>query len=232
MSSFKSSRNIQKKECGQTDPFRITKSRKRLTQQLDFIRRNLKICPTDCRKTAYISLVRSVMEYGSIIWDPYLTCDIEKLERVQRQAACFITGDYHSREEGSVTKKLETLELETLERRRSSCRLVFLFKVVEGLVPAISPDEFLKPQKSKRQIKPKKFTGYKSTNIIEKHSLNNDRGFIIEQCKREQLNNSFFHKNSCRVEPSRGSGRACRDSRGLQNPPYSSRLTLSLCATP
>ena len=51
--------------------------------------------------------------------------DIEKLERVQRQAARFITGDYHSREEGSVTKMLETLELETLERRRSSCRLVF-----------------------------------------------------------------------------------------------------------
>ena len=77
-----------------------------------------------------------MLDYSSIIWDPYLTHDIEKLERVQRQAAHFINWDYHSREEGSVTKMLETLELETLERRRSSCRLVFLFKVVEGLVPA------------------------------------------------------------------------------------------------
>ena len=85
------------------------------------------MCPTDCRKTAHISLVRSVLDYGSINWDPYLTRDIEKLERVQRQA----TGDYHSREEGSVTKMLETLELETFERGRSSCRLVFVFKVVE-----------------------------------------------------------------------------------------------------
>ena len=103
------------------------------------------MCPTDCRKTAYISLVRLVLDYGS-----YLTRDIDKLERVQRQAARFITGDCHSREEGNVTKMLETLELETLERRRSSCRLVFLFKVVEGLVPVINPEEFLKPQKPKR----------------------------------------------------------------------------------
>ena len=149
------------------------------------------MCPTDCRKTAYIT--RSVLDYGSIIWNPYLTRDVQKLERVQRQAARFITGDYHSLEEGSVTQMLETLKLETLKRRSSSCRLVFLFKVVEGLVPAISPDEFLKSQKPKRKIKPKQF-GYKSANVGENHSVNNDRGFIIEQCKSEQLKNSFFIK--------------------------------------
>ena len=98
------------------------------------------MCPTDCRKTAYIS-----HNLGSIS----LTRDIEKLERIQRQAVRFITDDYHSCEEGSVIKILETLELETLElktleQRRRSCRLVFLFKVVEGLVPAINPEEFLK----------------------------------------------------------------------------------------
>ena len=172
----------------------ITKITKKANSTVGFLRLNLKMCPTDCRKTAYISLVQSVLDYGSIIWDPYLSRDIEKLEKVQRQAARFITGDYHSREEGSVTKMLETLELETLERRRSSCRLFFLFKVVEGLVPAINPEEFLKHQKPKRQIKPKQFTGYKSSNLVEKHSVNNDRAFTIEQCKSEQLKNSFFVK--------------------------------------
>ena len=140
----------------------ITKITKTANSTVGFLRRNLKMCPTDCRKTAYISLVRSVVDNGSIIWDPYLTRGIEKLERVQRQAARFITGDYNSREEGSVTKMLETLELETLERSCSSCRLVFLFKVVEGLVPAINPEEFLKSQKPKRQIKPKQFLDIKA----------------------------------------------------------------------
>ena len=58
---------------------------------------------------------------------PFLSRDTEKLERVQRQAARFITGDYHSREEGSVTRMLYMLELETLQRRRSMCRLFFLY---------------------------------------------------------------------------------------------------------
>ena len=31
-------------------------------------------------------------------------------------------------------------------------------------------------------------------NIVEKHSVNNDRGFIIEQRKTDQLKNSFFVK--------------------------------------
>ena len=61
-------------------------------------------------------------------------------------------------------------------------------------MPAINPEEFLNYQKPKRQIKPKQFTGYKSTNLVEKHSVNNDRAFTIEQCKSEQLKNSFFVK--------------------------------------
>jgi hypothetical protein len=37
----------------------------------------------------------------------------DKLERIQRRAARFITGDYKSRKEGSVTKMLAELELES-----------------------------------------------------------------------------------------------------------------------
>ena len=99
--------------------------RPRPTATIGFLRQNLKSCPQVCQKSAYISLVRSVLDYESIIWDPYLSRDIEKLERVQRQAARFITGDYHSREEASVTGMLDMLELETLQRRRSMCRLFF-----------------------------------------------------------------------------------------------------------
>ena len=94
----------------------ITKITKKANSTIGSLRRNLKSCPQDCRKSAYISLVRSVLDYGTIIWDPYLSRDIEKLERVQRKAESFITGDYHSREEGSVTGMLDMLELETLQQ--------------------------------------------------------------------------------------------------------------------
>jgi hypothetical protein len=36
------------------------------------------------------------------------------------------------------------LELQELKERRTSQKLIFLYKVVEGLVPAIEPDDYLK----------------------------------------------------------------------------------------
>jgi hypothetical protein len=52
------------------------------------------------------------MEYGGIIWDPYTETNIKRLERIQRQAARFITGDYRSREEGGVSNMLVKLDLQ------------------------------------------------------------------------------------------------------------------------
>ena len=169
----------------------ITKITKTSKLNHGIFRRNLKTCPQKSRKMAYISLVRSSLEYGSIIWDPYLLRDTDKLERVQRQAARFITGDYRSREEGSVTKMFEMLDLQSLENRRSASRLVFFYKVVEGLVPTVSPEEFLKTVKQKRIIKTKKFSDYKSSNIIERLIINHDKGFVVEHCVTDQLKNLF-----------------------------------------
>ena len=38
---------------------------------LGFLRRNLRDCPEKLKETAYISLVRSVLEYAATIWDPH-----------------------------------------------------------------------------------------------------------------------------------------------------------------
>jgi len=51
---------------------------------LGISQKKLKYCPEECKKTAYISLVRSTMENGGIIWDPYTETDINRLERIQR----------------------------------------------------------------------------------------------------------------------------------------------------
>ena len=47
-----------------------------------FIQRNLKKCPTECKKTAYVALVRSTLEYAAVVWDPHLDKDITKIEKI------------------------------------------------------------------------------------------------------------------------------------------------------
>jgi hypothetical protein len=105
---------------------------KKANDTLGCLRRNLRNVPETCRKTAYISLVRSTMEYGATIWNPYLKGDIDKLERIKNRGIRFIKKNYRDRGPGSITTMKRQLELETLEERRHSLGLILLYKVVDN----------------------------------------------------------------------------------------------------
>ena len=170
----------------------ITNITKKANSSLGFLRRNLKYCSEDCKRLAYIALVRSILEYGAVVWDPYQSRDIIAVEKVQRQAARFIKNDYKSRFEGCVTSMLEDLKLPILQQRRLETRLVMLYKVVRGMVPAINADEFLIPIRNKRNIKPRVQSDFQTTNIVEKFSTNHSECFKIPDSHTEQYRNSFF----------------------------------------
>ena len=93
---------------------------------IEFLRRNLKHCPPKCKRKAYLSLVRSVLEYGCTVWDPYLQKNIDELERVQRRAIRFITGEYNykSMTLGTIGKLQDNLQIPSLENRRKAIRLI------------------------------------------------------------------------------------------------------------
>ena len=132
------------------------------------------------------------MEYGATIWNPYIKRDIDILERIQNRAIRFITKDYKTRTPGSITQMRKELELATLEERRTSLRLILMYKVVEGLVPALPPTSFVKNTRPKRQIKPKQYTDYQTSNIIDKHACNNSKSLKIPESKTPQYKHSFF----------------------------------------
>ena len=50
---------------------------------LGFIQRSLKHANHDLKELAYTSLVRSILEYSSTVWDPFYQKDTDRLERVQ-----------------------------------------------------------------------------------------------------------------------------------------------------
>ena len=115
---------------------------------LGFLRRNLRSCPQSSRRSAYVSLIRPKLEYRKVVWDPYYATDINKIERVQHRAARFITGDYKIRDTGSVTFMIAELKLPILQERRRDIMLSYYYKVVEGLVPAIPPQNYLSARTS------------------------------------------------------------------------------------
>ena len=165
---------------------------KKANSTLGFLRRNLRTCPPTSRRNAYLSLVRPILEYGAAVWDPYHRIDIDCIERVQHRAARFITGDYCSREPGSVTAMLQKYDLPPLEDRRRNIRLAYLYKVVEGLVPAITPKDYLKPRKPGRNIRAKTYSDHTVSNIVTRSVCNNTKGFTIPPSKTDQYKNSFF----------------------------------------
>jgi hypothetical protein len=99
-----------------------------------FLRRNLQDCPPTVRDVAYKAIARPTMEYAATVWDPTSTAGIQSIEKVQRRAARFVVNDFSSRNPGCVTKMIEDLRWETLEKRRQQARLQMLFKINKGLV--------------------------------------------------------------------------------------------------
>jgi hypothetical protein len=87
---------------------------------------------------------------------------------------------------------LKDLDLPTLQDRRTNAKLVFLYKVVDGLVPAIYPDMFIKPNIPTRQIRSVKFTDCVAQNIIDRQVTNTTRSFAVPVSKTNQYRNSFF----------------------------------------
>ena len=165
---------------------------KKASSTLGFLRRNLQSSPPECRKAAYISLVRSTLEYSAIIWDPHHQGEIDRLERIQRKAARFITRDYKSRQPGAMTNMLQKLKLPELQTRRQHLRLAFLFKVARGTVPALPPEEYLTKIENKRRIRPTRNSDFASQNIISRQSRNHSNCFVVPHAKSEVYKNSLF----------------------------------------
>ena len=127
----------------------ISSTASKASQKLGFLKRNLINCPPELKRLAYISTVRSSLEYASIVWDPAQSNHKSALEGVQRRAARWISSDYGR--QSSVTGMMAKLGLETLEDRRRNSRLIFLYKILNDKV-AIEPLQ-LDLQKNPRAVR-------------------------------------------------------------------------------
>ena len=81
--------------------------------------------------TLFKSLVRSRLEFGCEVWNPFLKKDILLLEQIQRSFTNKINGvkdlDYWDR--------LKSLNLLSLQRRREKLILAHVWKIANGIYP-------------------------------------------------------------------------------------------------
>ena len=93
--------------------------------------------PRECLETLYKSMILPILEYGDIIFDGSADIHIDRLEKVQRQAALTCTGAYkHTKH----TKLLDELGWPPLSQRRKQHRMNTMYKLQKGLLPQYLTD--------------------------------------------------------------------------------------------
>ena len=80
----------------------------------------------------YLSFIRPIMEYGSVVWDGCTSSESDELESVQLAAARVITGAIRGTRHELI---YEESGLEKLSKRREISKLTVFYKIVHGLAP-------------------------------------------------------------------------------------------------
>ena len=91
------------------------------------------------------SLIRPVLEYGNVVWSPYLRKNINKIEHIQRNYTKNISGmgsiDYESR--------LKFLKIPSLEYRRVRGDMIEVYKILNNIYDPTTTQNLLTIDKDK-----------------------------------------------------------------------------------
>ena len=148
------------------------------------IRRNLYFAPRSVKNKAYLATVRPILEYASMCWSPYSANLIKKIEMVQHSAAKFVMNSYPKKghyNEFSVSKLLDELGWDTLEKRREESQLTMAFKIINNLV-------ILNPETLPKKIHPRQPRKCNKVLIGNKHQL------VEPDSRLDVSKNTFFSK--------------------------------------
>lgn len=92
-----------------------------------------------CLKSLYISLVRSVLECASVVWDPYHRTVSVRIESIQRKFVRRALRNLPWNDPANLPAyedRCRLLGLQTLEQRRKSAKAVFIGKLLNGDIDA------------------------------------------------------------------------------------------------
>ena len=111
-------------------------------RSLGLLSRNFSKCSRQVREKLYFALVSPHLEYACEVWSPYTNELKQRIEKVQRNGAPFVMGDYRYR--SSVTDLLFKLKWDSLESHRLLFQLKYIHEIFTNLV-ALDPNIFFSP---------------------------------------------------------------------------------------
>jgi hypothetical protein len=128
----------------------INSTYKKANFTLSFLERNLQKCPPHIKALCYNTLVRPILEYGCCAWDPHLVTQIDKIEKLNKRAARFVTGN-HILEHGNTEKNMNSLGWLPLQERRSKIKVTMLYQIKNELVLA-NKDDLIQSSSTRRPL--------------------------------------------------------------------------------
>ena len=91
----------------------------------------------DLMLTVWKSLVLPILDYCSQLWSPSKVGEIQQIEDIQRAFTRKIRSSTSNNKE-DYWQRLESYHLYSLERRRERYRIIYVWKILEGVVPNLS----------------------------------------------------------------------------------------------
>ena len=121
------------------------------TSMLNFLNRHLSKCSSNIKVSAYLLMVRPLMEYACIVWDPHYQSQVSVLEKFKDVLRLVLSDySYHS----SVSTMLKQLNWLPLAKRRNQQRLNLFYQIMNGEIGLSLPDRYHFTNKHTRQHHP------------------------------------------------------------------------------
>lgn len=144
---------------------------KKAMRKLGYLRRSLRQSTQEIRLLAYKTYIRPILEYASVVWDPYTQKNITQLESIQRKSVRFIFNCYSW--QVSPTVLLNNANLEPLKLRRYRDRLKYMYLLYHDML-GIDKDVYI--------------------NLVSKRPTRSNHSKKIKEfsCRTNVFKNSFF----------------------------------------
>ena len=102
---------------------------KKANSRVGLIKRTFSKLNIESFKILYKSLIRPILEYCSVIWNPLYKTDAQEIEKVQRRATKMVS----SLKDLTYSERLKKLNLTTLAYRRKRSDVLQVYRIIHKI---------------------------------------------------------------------------------------------------